>query len=102
MNNSFKNLFNKTDTIIAIIIYAMIVFLWNAAENFEAVKGLKPKPGLSENQGIGGGRGGATPYSSLNTIFLCVGRKSYRRAKDGARTHRDPTLPICRHMSTTR
>ena len=40
MNNSFKNLFNKTDTIIAIIIYAMIVFLWNAAENFEAVSDL--------------------------------------------------------------
>ena len=40
MNNSFKNLFNKTDTIIAIIIYAMIVLLWNAAENFEAVADL--------------------------------------------------------------
>ena len=40
MNNSFKNLFNKTDTIIAIIIYAMIVLLWNAAENFEAVSDL--------------------------------------------------------------
>ena len=40
MNNSFKNLFNKTDTIIAIIIYAMIVLLWNAAENFDAVSDL--------------------------------------------------------------
>ena len=40
MNNSFKNLFNKTDTIIAIIIYAMIVFLWNAAENFDTVSDL--------------------------------------------------------------
>ena len=40
MNNSFKNLFNKTDTIIAIIIYAMIVFLWNAADNFDSVSDL--------------------------------------------------------------
>ena len=40
MNNSFKNLFNKTDTIIAIIIFAMIVFLWNAADNFDSVSDL--------------------------------------------------------------
>ena len=40
MNNSFKNLFNKTDTIIAIIIYAMIVFLWIAAEKFDSVSDL--------------------------------------------------------------
>ena len=40
MNNSFKNLFNKTDTIIAIIIFAMIAFLWNAADNFDSVSDL--------------------------------------------------------------
>jgi ABC-type uncharacterized transport system permease subunit len=40
MNNSFKNLFNKTDTVIAIIIFAMIVFLWNAADNFDSVSDL--------------------------------------------------------------
>ena len=40
MNHSFKNLFNKTDTIIAIIIYAMIVFLWIAAEKFDSVSDL--------------------------------------------------------------
>mgnify|MGYP001219685428 FL=1 len=40
MNNSFKKLFNKTDTIIAIIIFAMIVFLWNAAKNFDSVSDL--------------------------------------------------------------
>ena len=38
--SKFKSLFNKTDTIIAIFIFAIIVLLWNETDNFEEVSDL--------------------------------------------------------------
>ena len=39
-DSKLKSLFNKTDTIIAIFIFAIIVLLWNETDNFEEVSEL--------------------------------------------------------------
>ena len=71
-------------------------------DEYEAVGLTMDSPGTRISR-LGGAVPLPRPYSQASTPFFCVGSKSYRRAKDGAWTHRDPTLLICRHtlMSTT-